>query len=88
MDSIRRFKLARQIIQPVERHDELDELVKLYETIGPTDGVLKQDFKLRWDKLPEEKRSELVKRLLILSLLPSVVRDALEIFKGKIVNLV
>ena len=89
LDGIRRFKLARQMVRkPAEAQDEIDSLVKMYEAIGPGDEARKLDFNRQWDKLPEEKRSELVKRLLSLGLLPQQVGHALEIFNGKVVSLV
>ena len=89
LDGIRRFKLARQMARkPAEVQDEIDGLVKMYESIGPADEARKLDFNRQWDKLSEEKRSELVKRLLALGLLPQQVGHALEIFNGKVVSLV
>ena len=89
LDGIRRFKLARLMMRkPAEAQDEIDGLVKMYEAIGPGDKACKLDFNKQWDKLPEEKRSELVKRLLALGLLPQQVGYALEIFNGKVVSLV
>ena len=89
LDGIRRFKLARQMARkPAEAQDEIEGLVKMYEAIGPGDEARKLDFNRQWDKLPEEKRSELVKRLLSLGLLPQQVGHALEIFNGKVVSLV
>lgn len=89
LDGIRRFKLARQMARkPAEAQDEIDSLVKMYEAIGSGDEARKLDFNRQWDKLPEEKRSELVKRLLSLGLLPQQVGHALEIFNGKVVSLV
>ena len=89
LDGIRRFKLARQMARkPAEAQDEIDDLIKMYEAIGPGDEARKLDFNRKWDKLSEEKRSELVKRLLALGLLPQQVGYALEIFNGKVVSLV
>ena len=89
LDGIRRFKLARQMARkPAEAQNEIDGLVKMYEAIGPGDEARKLDFNRHWDKLSEEKRSELVKRLLALGLLPQQVGHALEIFNGKVVSLV
>ena len=89
LDGIRRFKQARQsVAKPAEAQDEIDGLVKMYESIGPGDEARKLDFNRQWDKLPEEKRSELIKRLLALGLLPQQVGHALEIFNGKVVSLV
>jgi len=89
LDGIRRFKQARQAVaKPVEAQDEIEGLVKMYEAIGPNDEARKLDFDRQWAKLSEEKRSELVKRLLALGLLPQQVGHALEIFNGKVVSLV
>ena len=89
LDGIRRFKLARQAVaKPAEEQDEINVLVKMYEAIGPGNDNLKADFNKRWDKLSEEKRSEMVKRLLERGLLPEQVGHALEIFNGKVVSLV
>jgi hypothetical protein len=89
LDGIRRFKQARQAIaKPAEAQDEIDGLVKMYEATGPNDEARKLDFDRQWAKLSEEKRSELVKRLLDRGLLPEQVGRALEIFNGKVVSLV
>ena len=89
LDGIKRFKMARQMVRkPNEAQDEIDSLVKIYESIGSGTVGLKLDFNKQWDRLSEEKRSELVKRLLTLDLLPQQVGYALEIFKGKVVSLV
>jgi len=89
LDGIRRFKQARQAVaKPAEAQDEIEGLVKMYETIGPNDEARKLDFDRQWAKLSEEKRSELVKRLLDRGLLPEQVGYALEIFNGKVVSLV
>ncbi len=89
LDGIRRFKQARQAVaKPAEEQDEIDSLVKIYEAIGPGDEARKLDFDRQWAKLSEEKRSELVKRLLDRGLLPEQVGYALEIFNGKVVSLV
>lgn len=89
LDGIRRFKQARQsVAKPAEAQDEIDGMVKMYEAIGPGDEARKLDFDRQWAKLSEEKRSELVKRLLDRGLLPEQVGYALEIFNGKVVSLV
>ena len=89
LDGIRRFKLARLMARkPAKAQDEMDGLVKMYEAIGPRDEARKLDFNRKWDKLSEEKRSELVKRLLDRGLLPHEVGYALEIFNGKVVSLI
>lgn len=88
-NSIRRFKAKRQAAkQTAPEQDEIDRLVKIYEAIGPGECTLKQDFAKQWDKLPEEKRAELVSRLLKAGLLPEQIGYALEIFQGKVVNLI
>lgn len=69
---------------PVE--DKIDTLVKMYAVIGPEDETLKSEFSKHWDKLPETKRAQLVERLLKAGLLPPIIRDALEIFSGKVVS--
>ena len=89
LDGIKRFKQARQsVAKPAEAQDEIDGMVKMYEAIGPGDEARKLNFNRQWDKLSEEKRSELVKRLLAFGLLPQQVGHALEIFNGKVVSLV
>jgi hypothetical protein len=89
LDGIRRFKLARHTAnKPAEAQDEIDGLVKMYEAIGPGDEARKLAFDRQWSKLSEEKRSELVKRLLDRGVLPEQVGHALEIFNGKVVSLV
>ena len=89
LNGIKRFKLARQAMtKPAEAQDEIEGLVKMYGAIGPGDEARKLDFDRQWAKLSEEKRSELVKRLLDRSLLPEQVGYALEIFNGKVVSLV
>lgn len=89
LDGIRRFKQPRQAMaKPAEAQDEIDGMVKMYEAIGPGDEARKLDFDRQWAKLSEEKRSELVKRLLDRGLLPEQVGYALEIFNGKVVSLV
>jgi len=68
--------------------DELDALVKIYEEIKtPGQQELRQEFSRRWDALSEQKKAELVDRLLKKDLLPPQVEDALRIFNGKIVSL-
>ena len=68
--------------------DELDVLVKIYtEITTPGQQELRQKFSRRWDALSEQKKAELVDRLLKKDLLPPQVEDALRIFNGKIVSL-
>jgi len=87
--SLRVFKAKRQAATPaVPVENEIDVLVKMYAAIGPEDGELKHRFSKSWDKLPESKRAQLVERLLKDGLLPPIIRDALEIFSGKVVSLI
>lgn len=89
LDNIKRFKLARQAVSPFSKvQDEIDDLIKMYGAIGAEDNALESAFNREWKRLSEEKRSELVKRLLALGLLPQEVGDALELFNGKVVNLI
>ncbi len=68
--------------------DELDVLVTMYKEIKtPGQQELRQEFSKRWERLSEQKKAELVDRLLKKDLLPSQVEDALRIFNGKIVSL-
>lgn len=87
--SLLAFKVKRQQekkIEPIE--EEIDVLVKMYTAIGPESESLKLEFSKRWERLPEAKRAELVERLLKDGLLPPIIREALEIFNGKVVSLV
>ena len=87
MDDIKRFKVMRQEAIPPQQ-DELDALVTIYEAIKtPGQESLRQEFSKRWDVLSEQKKAELVDRLLKKDLLPPQVEDALRIFNGKIVSL-
>ncbi len=87
--SLQAFKAKRQAAIPAMLvEDEIDVLIKMYAAIGPEDEELKHQFSRRWDKLPEAKRVQLVKRLLKDGLLPPIIRDALEIFSGKVVSLI
>lgn len=87
--SLLAFKVKRQQeekIEPVE--EEIDVLVKMYTAIGPENETLKLEFSKRWERLSEVKRTELVERLLKDGLLPPIIKEALEIFSGKVVSLV
>ena len=87
--SLQAFKAKRQAAIPaVPVEDEIDVLIKMYAAIDPEDKELKHRFSKRWDKLPEAKRAQLVERLLKNGLLPPIIRDALEIFSGKVVSLI
>lgn len=83
------FKVKRQQakkIEPIE--EETDVLVKMYVAIGPENETHKLEFSKRWERLSEAKRTELVERLLKDGLLSPIIRQALEIFNGKVVSLV
>jgi hypothetical protein len=87
--SLQSFKVMRQQAKKTEPiEEEIDVLVKMYTAIGPENESLKLEFSKRWERLPEAKRAELVERLLKDGLLPPVIREALEIFNGKVVSLV
>lgn len=79
------WQMARK---PPEAQDKIDSLVKMYEVIGAGKDGLKQEFSKQWDKLPENKRAQLVDRLLKMGLLPHEVGYALEVFQGKVVSIV
>jgi regulator of replication initiation timing len=87
--SLLAFKVKRQQekkIEPIE--EEVDVLVKMYAAIGPENETLKLEFSKRWERLSEAKRTELVERLLKDGLLPPIIKEALEIFSGKVVSLI
>jgi len=87
--SLQLFKAKRQQVKQIEPiEEEIDVLVKMYAAIGPENETLKLEFSKRWERLPEAKRAELVERLLKDGLLPSIIREALEIFNGKVVSLI
>ena len=89
LDNIKRFKTARQMTKkPVEKQSEIDNMVKMYESIGPGNDSFKQNFIREWNKLPEKNRSELVNQLIKFGLLSQKVGCVLEIFCGKVVSLV
>ena len=89
MDSIQVFKAKRQMAKrsPAEQ-DELSDMVYLYRTIRSGQDAIREEFARRWEKLPENKRTELVDRLLKAGLLPQIVGYALEIFEGRAISLV
>lgn len=92
-DSMKEFKERRrsagQIAVAVDvAVDELEVLAKMYEAINTSGQVaLRQEFSSKWDRLSEQKKAELVDRLLKKDLLPPQVEEALRIFNGKIVSL-
>ena len=87
MDDFKWFKTMRQDTNPPEQ-DELDALVTMYEAINtPGQEALRQEFSCKWERLSEQKKAELVDRLLRKDLLPPQVEDTLRIFNGKIVSL-
>ena len=89
MDSIQVFKAKRRMAKqaPVTQ-DELSDMVYLYRTIRPGQDAVREEFSRRWEKLPENKRAELVDRLLKAGLLPRVIGYALEVFEGRVISLV
>jgi hypothetical protein len=87
--SLQSFKVMRQQAKKTEPiEEEIDVLVKMYTAIGPENESLKLEFSKCWERLPEAKRAEMVERLLKDGLLPPVIREALEIFNGKVASLV
>ena len=88
IDDFKRFKAKQWGMNSTDKLDELDGLVKIYEEIKtPGQQELRQEFSKRWDALSEQKKAELVDRLLKKDLLPVQVEDALRLFNGKIVSL-
>ena len=88
MDDIRWYKAKKAGLTSASNLDELDALVKIYaEITTPGQYLLRQEFSKRWDALSEQKKAELVDRLLKKDLLPVQVEDALRLFNGKIVSL-
>ena len=89
LDGIKRLKLARQVAEPpVEAQDEIDALIVMYAAIRPGESDLKRSFCRQWDELSEEKRAELVNRLLKMGILSQEFGYVLEFFKGKVVSLI
>ena len=89
LDNIKRLKTARQMTKrPIEKQSEIDNIVKMYESIGPGNDSVRQNFIRQWNKLPEKNRSELVNQLIKLGLLSQKVNCVLEVFCGKVVSLV
>jgi hypothetical protein len=87
--SLQLFKAKRQQVKQIEPiEEEIDVLVKMYAAIGPKNETLKLKFSKRWERLSEAKRTELVERLLKDGLLPPIIKEALEIFSGKVVSLI
>ena len=87
--SLQLFKAKRQQVKQIEPiEEEIDVLVKMYAAIGSENETLKLEFSKRWERLSEAKRAELVERLLKDGLLPPIIKEALEIFSGKVVSLV
>ena len=89
MDSIRVFKAKRRIMTHTSLEpDELSDMVYIYRTIRPGQDAIREEFSRRWERLSENKRVELVNRLLKAGLLSSIVGHALEIFDGKVISLI
>ena len=88
LEGIRQFKNKRLIVKQMSpEHDEIESMIGLYGVIGQVKDGSEQQFIKRWDKLPEDKRTELVHRLLKAELLPHQVGYAIEIFQGKVISL-
>jgi len=88
MDSIQAFKAKRKMARETSVvPDELSDMVYMYRTIRPGQDAVREEFSRRWERLSENKRTELVNRLLKAGLLPSIVGHALEIFEGRIISL-
>ncbi len=88
-DSMKEFKERRRLAgEKASVIDELEDLAKMYEAINaPGQDGLRQEFSIGWDRLSEQKKAELVDRLLKKDLLPPQVEEDLRIFNGKIVSL-
>ena len=67
---------------------ELDELVRMYQAVGPRPDGARRAFEHRWIRLRQEDRKALVDRLLADGLLPDQVRIALEMFHGTVERLI
>lgn len=89
MNDIYRFKdqwKSTKTVTPLVP-DEIAEMIRMYTAIGPGQDSLKYVFSKRWDRLSEQKKIELVDRLLKNDLLPPQVEEVLRLFNGKIVGL-
>jgi len=76
-----------------QAESKADKMVRLYEELNREADHAKrtrneQAFKIEWNKLPETERKALVDTLLDKGLLPDIVKQALDIFEGKVVSLV
>jgi len=76
-----------------QEESRVDKMVSLYEEMNAESGYdkrtkVEQAFKEQWDNLPELERKTLVDRLLDKGLLPDIVKQALDIFEGKVISLV
>ena len=67
---------------------ELDELVMMYQAVGPKQDGARRAFDHRWIRLRQDDRKALVDRLLVDGLLPEEVRIALEMFHGTVERLI
>lgn len=73
------------------KFDKIDEIVRIYEDISsePDHGTRRHKEKIfseKWKYLEKVERQQLVDRLLAKGLLSDRVRQALEIFNGKVVS--
>ena len=89
LEGIRQFKNKRLTVKQMSpEHDEVEDMIGLYRVIGQVKDGTEQQFIKQWDKLPEDKRAELVRRLLKAELLSHKVGYAIEIFQGKVISLI
>ncbi|MBU1044555.1 MAG: hypothetical protein KJ915_09210, partial [Candidatus Omnitrophica bacterium] len=76
-----------------QEESKVDKMVSLYEEMNAESDhdkrtKVEQAFKEQWDNLLELERKTLVDRLLDKGLLPDIVKQALDIFEGKVISLV
>ncbi len=67
---------------------EIDELVRMYQAVGPKQDSARRAFEHRWIRLRPAERKTLVDRLLASGLLPKKVGLVLEMFNGTVERLV
>jgi hypothetical protein len=88
-------RIGHHFLSHYKKSDEskTDKMVKLYEGINTEADHAKrkmkeQTFTVRWEKLEDTDREELVDRLLDKELLPETVRQVVDAFDGTVVSLV
>lgn len=67
---------------------DLDELVRMYQVVGPKQDGARRAFEHRWIRLAQAERRLLVDELLRSGDLPPVVGEALAIFNGTVERLI